>query len=384
MNIPLVDLKAQYATLREEIHTAIDAVLANTAFIGGSFVQDFEAAFAQFSGTAHAVGCGNGTDAIELALRALGIGPGDEVIVPSHTFFATPEAVLGVGATPVFAEIGGAEISDGGDGFTVDPAAIEALVNERTRAIIPVHIYGHPCDMDPIVEIARKHDLLLLEDCAQAHGAKYKGRPVGTFGACGCFSFYPGKNLGAYGDAGAVITDDPVLADTIRKLTEHGSPKKYVHELVGVNSRLDGIQAAILHVKLKHLDGWSAARRAAAAKYSERLAGVDGVGLPGVVVPSVAEWAEPVWHLYVVRVAERDRVLAHLHKNDIGAGIHYPIPCHAQPALLGEDGEPCVRLPRTEKIAGEILSLPMFPELDDARIDRVVEVLREAVRVNAG
>ncbi len=367
MQIPLVDLKAQYASIRDEIDAAIDAVISKTAFVGGPFVKTFESAFAEFCEARYAVGCGNGTDALRLALEALGIGAGDEVIVPSHTFFATAEAVIQIGAVPVFADI-----EDGG--FNIDPTTLSALVTERTRAVIPVHLYGHPCDMDAVLEVAGKHDLRIIEDCAQAHGARYKGRPVGTMGDAGCFSFYPGKNLGAYGDGGAVITGDASLAETIAKLSDHARSSKYEHSGKGWNSRLDGLQAAILSAKLPHLADWCEARRRAAARYDRQLADVEGVIRPRVSTRVVA-----VYHLYVIRVPERDSVLAFLHEHGIGAGIHYPVPCHAQPLFLEADGQPRERLPRTEAIAGEIISLPIYPEISDQQIDGVVGVLRQAL-----
>ncbi len=366
-HIPLVDLKAQYAAIGDEIDAAIAAVIARTAFVGGPFVAAFEAAFAHCCEVRHAVGCGNGTDAIRLALEALGIGAGDEVILPSHTFFATPEAVLQIGAVPVYADV-----EEGG--FNLDPAAIPPLLSDRTRAILPVHLYGQPCDMEAILELAREHSLAVVEDCAQAHGARYKGRRVGTLGDAGCFSFYPGKNLGAYGDAGAVVTHRDDVAAHVTMARNHARQSKYEHQGVGLNSRLDGLQASILSAKLAHLEDWCDRRRRVAAHYDELLAAV-----PEVETPQVLAETEPVYHLYVVRVPERDAVLASLKERGIGASIHYPVPCHAQPCSLDADGEPQVSLPRTERLAGEILSLPIYPELGEAQIRRVVERLREAV-----
>ncbi len=367
MHVPLVDLKAQYAAVKDEIDAAISAVISRTAFIGGPFVRSFEVDFATFCEARHAVGCGNGTDAIRLALEVLGIGDGDEVILPSHTFFATPEAVLQVGAVPVFCEV-----EDGGS--TLDPAAIPALLSARTRAILPVHLYGHPCDMDPILELADEHGLKVIEDCAQAHGARYKGRRVGVLGDVGTFSFYPGKNLGAYGDAGAVVTNDGRVAEKVAMLRNHARRGKYEHEGVGLNSRLDGLQAAILSAKLAHLEEWNRARREAAAKYDRLLAGI-----PEVEIPRVSAHCEPVYHLYVIRVPERDRVLASLKQYGIGAGIHYPLPCHAQPPFQEPDGRPRVSLPRTETLAGEILSLPLYPEITEEQLQRVVHLLRRSL-----
>ncbi len=370
MRIPLVDLTAQYRAIRGEIDAAIAAVVESTSFVGGRFVAGFEESFARFSGAEHAVGCGNGTDALCLALEALGISDGDEVLMPSHTFFATPEAVLRIGAVPVFADL------EAG-GFNLDPATLPGLITERTRAIVPVHLYGQPCDMDPILEIAEHRGLKVVEDCAQAHGARYRGRPVGTLGDAGCFSFYPGKNLGAYGDAGAVITGDAELARRVAMLRDHGRKGKYEHEAVGYNSRLDALQASVLSAKLPHLAAWNEARRRAAAQYDRLLAELP-VATPGRHPDSV-----PVYHLYVVRLGARDAVLDHLKAHGIGAGIHYPIPCHLQPALLRADGGPAVRLPATESVAGEILSLPLFPEITDRQIRQVVDRLAEALERHA-
>ncbi|UCE86760.1 MAG: DegT/DnrJ/EryC1/StrS family aminotransferase [Deltaproteobacteria bacterium] len=361
MQIPLVDLKAQYASIKDEIDAAIRAAVERAAFIGGPFVQRFEDAFARYCERPHAVGCGNGTDALRLAMEALGIGAGDEVIVPSHTFFASAEAVAQLGAVPVFADV-----EEGG--FTLDPAAVAKLVTRRTRAVIPVHLYGHPCDMDAILEIARRHDLEVIEDCAQAHGARYKGRRTGTFGAAGCFSFYPAKNLGAFGDAGAVVTANPELARRVAALRDHGRSSKFDHERLGVNSRLDDLQAAVLCAKLPHLDAWNEARRRAAAEYDRLLADEPRVG-----VPAVRPATEPVYHLYVVRVPERDRVANALRDRQIGAGIHYPIPCHLQRPFAERTH---AGLPRTERLAGEVLSLPLFPEIRPEEIRHVAETLR--------
>ncbi|MCP3958326.1 MAG: DegT/DnrJ/EryC1/StrS family aminotransferase [bacterium] len=365
MQIPLVDLKAQYASIQAEIDAAVAAVISDTAFVGGRYVAAFEQAFAGFCEAPHAVGCGNGTDALELALEALGVGPGHEVILPSHTFFASAEAVLRVGATPVFADV-----EEGG--FLIDTEAIPALVSERTRAIMPVHLYGHLCDMDPILEIARDHDLAVVEDSAQAHGARYRGRPAGTMGDVGCFSFYPGKNLGAYGDAGAIVTGDAELAARLSRLRNHGRSGKYEHHEVGVNSRLDGLQASILAAKLVHLHDWNRRRRAAAARYDRLLEGVEGArALTG------RPETESVYHLYVVRVPHRDEVLELLRADGIGAGIHYPVPCHLQPAILKTGSR--LSLPRTEALAAEILSLPLYPEITPEQIDRVTGSLDRAL-----
>ena len=368
MQIPLVDLKAQYASIQAEIDAAIARVIADTAFVGGKFVAAFEREFADFCEAPHAIGCGNGTDALELALEALGVGAGDEVILPSHTFFASAEAVLRVGAVPVFAEV-----EEGG--FLIDPGAIPELLSERTRAIMPVHLYGHVCDLDRVLEIARDHELAVIEDAAQAHGARTRGRSAGTLGDVGSFSFYPGKNLGAYGDAGAIVTGDEDLAGRLARLRNHGRSGKYEHEEVGVNSRLDGLQASILAAKLAHLADWNRRRREAAATYDRLIEGVEGA-----TALTARPETEPVYHLYVVRVPQRDEVLRLLKADGIGAGIHYPIPCHLQPAVLEHGSGGRVSLPRTETLAGEILSLPLYPEITREQIERVVDSLDRALQ----
>ncbi|HYD70500.1 DegT/DnrJ/EryC1/StrS family aminotransferase [Azospirillum sp.] len=362
MNIPFVDLKAQYRAIKAEIDPAIARVLESTAFIGGEELKRFEAEFAAYCGTADCVGCGNGTDALYIALRALGIGAGDEVITVSHTFIATAEAISQTGARPVFVDIRP-------DTMLMDADALEKAVTPRTKAVIPVHLYGQVCDMDRILEVARRHNLKVVEDCAQAHGARWHGRKAGTFGDLASFSFYPGKNLGAYGDGGAIVGDDPQVMRRVRMLANHGRLEKYTHELEGVNSRLDGLQAAILRVKLRHLDAWNAGRRRAADLYRENLAGLD------LVPPTVRPEAEPVWHLFVIRVKDRTAVESTLKAAGISTGVHYPIPLHRQPAYahLGmAEGS----LPVTEAAAAEILSLPMFPELAEAQIKVVAAALR--------
>ncbi len=361
--IPLVDLKAQYAAHRAGIDAAIARVLENTAFVGGREVADFEAAFAEFTGAAHAIGCGNGTDALALALKALGVGPGDEVVVPAMTFIATAEAVEMVGATPVFCDADA-------DTLLMTAASVEPVLTARTKAVIPVHLYGQPVQMGPLMELARSRGLQVVEDCAQAHGATIGGAPVGSFGALACYSFYPGKNLGAYGDGGAVTTNDDALADWVRRAKDHGRQTKYTHEFAGVNSRLDGLQAAVLGAKLPHLSAWTEARRSVAALYDEALRGAP--------VNPVAQHgdARSVYHLYVVRVAERDRVLAGLRERGVMAGVHYPVPLHQQPAYADRPHAP---LPNSEAAAPEILSLPLYPELAHADARRVVDALLEVV-----
>ncbi len=354
--IRFVDLEAQYWLIKEEIDAAIASVIERSAFVGGPDLSRFEAHFAEYCEVEHCVGVGNGTDALILALWGLGIGPGDEVITTTHTFIATVEAISRVGAHPVLVDVDP-------ETYLIDPAAVEAAVTPRTRAIIAVHLYGQPAPMDALVAIAERHGLALVEDAAQAHGARYEGRRVGSLGDVACFSFYPGKNLGAYGDGGAVVTRDGALAETVRKLSNHGRSEKYLHERVGTNSRLDGLQAAILDVKLVHLDAWNEARREVARAYEAALA-----ELPGVVLPRVREDAEPVWHLYVVQCPDRDGLRAHLADAGIASGIHYPIPVHRQPAYADLGLGPG-SLPVSEAACERILSLPIFPELgaDGAR-----------------
>ncbi|MCS6844628.1 MAG: DegT/DnrJ/EryC1/StrS family aminotransferase [Caldilineales bacterium] len=363
--IPLVDLKAQYAALKPEIDAAIARVIANASFILGPEVRAFEAAFAAYCQAEHAVGVSSGTAALELTLRALGIGPGDEVITTPFTFIATAEAISAVGATPVFADIDPAT-------YNLDPAAVEAAVTPRTRAILPVHLYGQPADMDGLAAVARRHGLRLIEDAAQAHGAEHRGRRVGSLADAACFSFFPGKNLGCYGDGGAVVTNDAALADRVRRLRDHGRTSKYVHEEVGFGHRLDALQAAILSAKLPHLDAANAARRRLAARYSQLLADTD------LALPSAPAHVTPVFHLYVVRTPRRDQVLAHLQQRGIGAGVHYPLPLHLQPAYRFLGHQPG-QFPVAEAAAGQVLSLPLFPEMTEEQQDRVVSALREAL-----
>ena len=366
ISIPLVDLKAQYAALKPEIDTAIARVIANTSFIMGPEVRSFEEAFAAFCGSRFAVGVSSGTAAIELTLRALGIGPGDEVITTPFTFIATAEAISAVGATPVFADIDPLT-------YTLSPDAAAAAITSRTRALLPVHLYGQPADMPALAALAQQHGLALIEDAAQAHGAEIGGRRVGSLGYPACFSFYPGKNLGAYGDAGAVTTDDPALAERLRKLRDHGRASKYVHDEVGYGHRLDALQAAILAVKLPHLAAANAARRRLASRYDELLCDSE------LVLPAAPPATTPVYHLYVVRTPRRDEVLAALHAAGIEAGVHYPLPLHLQPAYRSL-GYAAGAFPVAERSAAEVLSLPLFPEMSEAQQDRVVEVLGEIIR----
>jgi dTDP-4-amino-4,6-dideoxygalactose transaminase len=364
MKVPFLDLKAQVAPIKEEIKAAINEVIDNTAFAGGPFVEKFEKEFAAFCGSKYAVGVGNGTDAIWLALLALGIGEDDEVITAPSTFVATAEAISFAGAAPVFVDIEP-------DTCNMDPARIEGAITPRTRAIIPVHLFGQPADMDPILEIAKKHNLLVLEDACQAHGALYKGRKAGTMGIAGCFSFYPGKNLGAFGEAGAVVTDDEETAKKIKVLRDHGQPQKYHHDVIGWNGRMDGIQGAVLSVKLKHLEKWNEARRANATKYSTLLAGVDNIRLP-----VEKDYARHVFHLYAIRDPKRNALMAFLGEKGVATGIHYPVPLHMTKAyeyLNLKTGS----FPVAEMAAAEFCSLPMYPELTDDQISYVCACVKE-------
>jgi dTDP-4-amino-4,6-dideoxygalactose transaminase len=343
------------------VQGAMAEVLAATAFIGGAAVARFEREFAAYCEAAHCVGVANGTDSLELSLRALGIGPGDEVITVPNTFIATAAAITAVGATPVFVDVDP-------DTYQMDVSLLPAALTPRTRAIMPVHLYGHPADLDPIMALAAEHDLYVIEDAAQAHGARYKGRRVGGIGHVGSFSFYPGKNLGAYGDGGAVVTNSAELAARIRQLADHGRTDKYSHAVVGRNSRLDGLQAAVLGVKLRHLDGWNAARRRIAAELGERLA-----GLP-VATPVVATDVEPVFHLYVIRTEDREALQRSLDEAGIASGIHYPIPLHLQPAyadLAHAENLWPGSFPVAEEHASRILSLPIYAELTSEELDRI-------------
>jgi dTDP-4-amino-4,6-dideoxygalactose transaminase len=366
MNVPFVDLKAQYESVKHEIDAAIAQVIAQTAFIGGPYVKEFEEAFARYCGVERCVGLANGTDALFIALKALGVGPGDEVITVANTFVATSEAIKMAGAQVVFVDIDPKT-------YTIDVTRIEEKITPRTKAIIPVHLYGQPADMDPILVLAKKHGLRVVGDAAQAHGARYKGRPISELADITCFSFYPGKNLGAYGDAGALVTNNEAWAASARMFANHGRTKKYDHGLEGVNSRLDGLQAAILTVKLRHLDRWTERRRTNARLYDAALRGT------GVVTPGELDAVRAVYHLYVIRVPDggRDRLQEHLRASGISTGIHYPI---ALPYLdayrsLGHDtGD----FPDSLKASGEILSLPMFPELTEEQIQHVAEKIAHA------
>jgi len=366
IKIPFLNLRAQHDPLRAELMAAFQEVIDTNAFAGGPFVSRFEEDFAKFCQTNHAIGVGNGTDALWFALLACGVGPGDEVITVSHTFMATAEAISFTGAKPVFVDIDP-------ETYTMDPALIEKAITPQTKAIIPVHLYGQMADMDPIMKIARRRRLFVIEDACQAHGAEYEGRKAGSIGDAGCFSFYPGKNLGALGEAGAVVTNDPILAGKMRVLRDHGQQTKYFHSVVGWNGRMDGIQGAALRIKLRGLAEGNAARRAHAQHYSQLLTGTEGI-----VTPKIASYGLPVFHLYVVRVQERDRLLDTLGQRGIACGIHYPKPVHLQEAYA-HLGMSRGALPVTESCADEILSLPMFPELTPAQVETVAREVKSLV-----
>jgi dTDP-4-amino-4,6-dideoxygalactose transaminase len=361
--IAFLDLKTPYLELKQELDEAIARVVSSGWFIGGPEVDRFEAEFASYSGATNAVGVANGLDALHLALRAMDVGPGDEVIVPSNTYIATWLAVSQCGATPVPVE------PDAGT-FNIDAALIEATLTSRTKVILPVHLYGQPADMDPILAIARKHGLRVLEDGAQAHGARYKGQRLGAHGDAVAWSFYPGKNLGAMGDGGAVTTNDPQIADRIRVLRNYGSRVKYVNEVQGYNSRLDPLQAAILRVKLAHLDDWNTRRSVIAARYQQGLAGC------GLTLPHVPDWAEPVWHLFVVQHPQRDSLQQTLADAGVGTLIHYPIPPHLQEAYGHSRWQPG-DFPLAERMADQVLSLPMGPHMETEQVAMVIDAARK-------
>lgn len=364
MQLPLVDLRAQYEKIKPEIDRELHDVMQKSAFVGGEKVARFEEAFAAFLDIQHAIGVGNGTDALYLALKAAGIGQGDEVLVPAMTFIATSEAVTMAGAIPVFVDIEE-------DSYLIDLEDAGSRITPSTKAIIPVHLYGQPVDMARVQQLAEKHNLLVVEDAAQAHAAMYGDRFAGTLGQLGCFSFYPGKNLGAYGDGGAVVTSDGALAERVRRLANHGRTSKYDHSMEGVNSRLDGLQAAVLGVKLSHLQEWSEARIRSAAEYTARLSDVGDV-----TTPRVLDGRRHVFHLYVLRVPKRDELLDHLRENGVGAGIHYPIPCPFLEAYHHRGFKP-EDFPVSHQVAGEVVSLPMFPELTVEQIETVTSLIRD-------
>lgn len=366
MNIPFLDLKAQYRQIEDEVVPTVQEIMAAGAFIGGPQVAGFEEEFAAFCDSACCVGVGSGTDALRFALMAAGIGSGDEVITVPNTFIATTEAVSQVGARPVFVDIRK-------DTCNIDPEKIPAAITTDTRAIIPVHLYGQAADMDAILQIAEKHDLAVIEDACQAHGALYKGKKAGSMGTAGCFSFYPGKNLGAFGEAGVVVTQDQELAGKIRMLRDHGQEKKYYHLMEGYNGRLDAIQAAVLRIKLKRLPEWTAARQRNARYYDELLS-----DMPGIAIPTEAEFASSVYHLYVIHADDRDALQQYLTEKGIATGLHYPQPLHRQAAYRHLGHEPGA-FPVTETSAARLLSLPMFPELTGEQIEYIASSIRTFV-----
>jgi len=370
LDLPLVDLKAQYATLKAEIGEAIERVLERQVFINGPETIAFEAEFAAACEASDCVAVSSGTTALELALKAIGVGPGDEVITVSHTFFATVGAIVGVGATPVFVDVDPAT-------WTMDPRLVAAAISDRTKAIVPVHIYGHPADV-PAIDAVAPH-IPIIEDAAQAHLARYYDSAVGSCATASCYSFYPGKNLGAYGDAGAVVTSDVDLAARVRALRDHGRTQgaKYEHELVGTNARAAELQTAVLRVKLPHLPAWTERRRELAAQYES------GLRRSGVEMQVVKPWAEHARHLFVILHPDRDRVLEELHERGIGAGIHYPLACHQQAALAGRWRGTPAGLAVTEHVAATCLSLPLYPELGADRVERVLEGLDALVMTPA-
>lgn len=361
-SIPLVDLKAQYAAIKPEIQAAIGEVLDSAQFINGPAVADFERRFAEFCGAEFAVGVGNGTDALTLALKALGVGDGDEVITAANTFIATAEAIVAVGATPVFVDVDPLH-------FNMTPEGFSAAITPRTNAVIPVHLYGQTAPIAEIVDIAKRCSIKVIEDAAQAHGAEYSGRRAGSWGDAATFSFYPAKNLGAYGDAGAVVTNNEEIAASARMLRDHGRTDKYLHEYIGVNSRLDTLQAAVLGVKLAHMDEWNEARRAVAAKYDAALSEFAWLTLPTEIAGG-----KHIYHLYVIQCARREELRRCLSDNGIGVGIHYPVPLHLQPAFRAL-GYGAGDFPVAERLADSILSIPMYPEMTAAQQQRIVQAI---------
>lgn len=365
MQIPFVDLKLQYLTIKNELDEAIQKVILDSAFVGGEYIRTFERNYANYIGTNHCIGVGNGTDALFIALKILSIGEGDEVITAANSFIATSEAITLTGAKVVFVDC---------DNYTynIDVQKIEGAITNKTKAILPVHLYGQPADMDPIIEIAKRYNLYIVEDSAQAHGTVYKGRKAGTLAPIACFSFFPGKNLGAYGDAGAIVTNDEKLAEKARMFANHGRKEKYEHEFEGVNSRLDGLQAAILDVKLKHIENWIGKRRSIAKMYDEELKDV-------VVTPAVLPDVRHVYHLYVIRAKNRNKVKEFLAEKNIHTGIHYPIPLPFQKAYKYLGHKPA-DFPVTYTLKDEILSLPIHDNMPDDQVKYVIEQLKIAVK----
>jgi dTDP-4-amino-4,6-dideoxygalactose transaminase len=364
--VPFVSLKREYAEIKEEIYKAIQRVLEKQWFILGEELEKFEQEFSNYIGAEYGIGVNSGSDALYLAVKALGVGKGDEIITVSHTFQSTVDAIVRNEAKPIFVDIDP-------ETYTIDVSQIRRKITERTKAIIPVHLYGHPSDIDPIIEIAEKHNLFVIEDACQAHGAEYKGKKVGGIGDIGCFSFYPAKNLGAYGDAGMIITNNEKLARKLRMMRNYGQSKKYHHEFIGMNSRLDEIQAAILRVKLKHLDKWNEKRRRAARLYNELLEDSKAI------TPAQKEYAKHVYYIYVIKHENRNKLKEYLENQGIQTLIHYPIPIHRQKAytILGI----AARLPETEKTCNEILSLPMHPWLKREEINLIAEAVKSAEKI---
>jgi dTDP-4-amino-4,6-dideoxygalactose transaminase len=364
--VPYLDLRAQMKPLRAELDAAIARTLDNCSFCLGPDVAQFEKNFATFCGAQHALGFNSGTSALHVAMLLLGVGPGDEVITTPYTFIATSWAISYCGAKPVYVDIDEAT-------FNLDPKLIEKAITPKTKAVLPVHLYGQPFDVDAVAAVCKKHNLPFVEDAAQAHGAKYKGKSIGTFGAVSCFSFYPAKNLGACGEGGALVTNDPALAARAKSLREHGSTVRYHHDEVGYNYRLEGMQGAVLGVKLKHLEHWTRDRQRVAARYAELLAGTP------LQLPAVTAGNESAWHLYTVRSARRDELKKHLDANGIGNAVHYPMPLHLQ-KVYANLGHRAGDFPVAEKASREVLSLPMFPELTEAQIQRVAAVVKDFFR----
>lgn len=366
MKVPFVDLNKQYQSIKDEIDGAMASVIEKSAYIGGDFVSRFERNFEEVYGINHCISVANGTDAIYIALKMLEIGKGDEVITVANSWISTSETISQTGATPVF-------VDTESDYFTIDVNKIEERITNKTKAIIPVHLYGHPADMDPIIELCKKYNLKLIEDCAQAHFAEYKGKRVGTFGDAATFSFYPGKNLGAYGDAGAIITNDDKLAEDCRRFANHGALKKHQHTIEGINSRLDGLQAAILDVKLKYILDWTESRRDVAEKYRKLLGTIEGLELP-----KEAAYAKHVYHLFVVKVNQREKLMDALKENGIGVAIHYPTPLPLLDAYSYLDCTP-EDFPVAAANAPIILSLPMFAELSDIQLNHVKDIIEKNI-----
>jgi dTDP-4-amino-4,6-dideoxygalactose transaminase len=363
MNVPFVDLKAQYLALKSEIDPAIQAVINETAFIGGKYVEGFEKAYAEKYSVKHCISCANGTDAIYITLKALGIGPGDEVITVANSWISTSETITQTGARPVFVDID--------DYFHINPSLIEARITKKTKAIIPVHLFGQPADIKAVKAICDKHKLFLIEDCAQSHFATSQGQKTGTFGIAGTFSFYPGKNLGAYGDAGAIVTDDDAFARNARLFANHGSLQKHIHEIEGINSRLDSIQAVVLKAKLAHIDDWNMARNSHGLRYNALLDGVSQVRCP-----KLRPGTFHIFHLYVIRAERRDDLAAFLKTKGVFTGIHYPTALPLMPAYRYLGYKPA-DFPVAHECQDQILSLPMFPELADEQIAHVADSIKE-------